>query len=75
MLGKNIEFIAYPCGSFRQATLDMVRKAGYQGGFSVKQGNAMFTDKLAIRRIPIFKYDRPISYVMWKKGLLADITG
>lgn len=75
MLGKNIDFIAYPCGSYHQDTLQMVRKVGYRGGFSVRQGNAMFTDTLAIRRIPVFKYDRSISYIMMKKGLLTHITG
>jgi peptidoglycan/xylan/chitin deacetylase (PgdA/CDA1 family) len=75
MLGKNIDFIAYPCGSYRDDTLQIVRKAGYSGGFSVRQGNAFFTNTLAIRRIPIFKYDRSISYIMMKKGLLTHITG
>lgn len=75
LLGKSIDFIAYPCGSYHQDTLQMVRKSGYQGGFSVKQGNAMFADRLAIRRIPIFKYDKSISYIMMKKGLMTHITG
>jgi peptidoglycan/xylan/chitin deacetylase (PgdA/CDA1 family) len=75
MLGKNIDFIAYPCGSYHQDTLSLVRKAGYTGGFSVRQGNALFKDTLAIRRIPIFSYDRSISYIMLKKGFLTHITG
>lgn len=75
MLGKKIDFIAYPCGSYHKDTLGLVNKSGYQGGFSVRQGNAMFTDTLAIRRIPIFNYDRSISYVMFKRGLFANIMG
>ncbi|MCE5285247.1 MAG: polysaccharide deacetylase family protein [Pelosinus sp.] len=75
MLGKNVDFIAYPCGSYQHSTLQLVHKCGYKAGFSVRQGNAMFTDTLAIRRIPVFKYDRSISYIMLRKGLLADIIG
>lgn len=75
LLGKDIDFIAYPCGSYHKDTLKLVNKAGYRAGFSVKQGNAMFTDQLAIRRIPIFNYDRSLSYILLRKGLLTNIMG
>lgn len=75
LLGKSIEFIAYPCGSYHQDTLQMVHNTGYQGGFSVRQGNAMFIDKLAIRRIPIFKYDKSLAYIMMRKGFMKNLIG
>jgi peptidoglycan/xylan/chitin deacetylase (PgdA/CDA1 family) len=75
LLGKSSDFIAYPCGSYHEDTLQMVRKSGYKGGFSVRQGNTMFVDKLAIRRIPVFKYDKSISYIMLKKGFMTHILG
>jgi peptidoglycan/xylan/chitin deacetylase (PgdA/CDA1 family) len=75
ILGKAVNFIAYPCGSYRQDTLHMATQSGYVGGFSVKQGNALFTNTMVIRRIPIFHYDRSISYVLMRKGLLFNIMG
>lgn len=75
LLGKSIDFIAYPCGSFHQDTLKLVNKLGYLGGFSVKHGNAVFKDKLAIRRIPIFNYDNSISKILFKRGLYANLMG
>jgi len=73
ILGKSVKFIAYPCGSYTAETIKIAHEAGYSGGFSVRPGFATFTNNMAIRRIPIFHYDRSISYVLLRKGLLPNI--
>ncbi len=73
IVGKPVDFIAYPCGSYTAETIKIAREAGYIGGFSVNPGFAMFKDVMTIRRIPIFHYDRSISYVMFRKGLWPDM--
>lgn len=73
LLGKSVNFIAYPCGSYSEETLKATKKAGYLGGFSTRYGLAAFNDNLLIRRIPIFHFDRSISYVMLRKGLLPSM--
>jgi peptidoglycan/xylan/chitin deacetylase (PgdA/CDA1 family) len=73
ILGKNVDFIAYPCGSYTAETIKIAHEAGYRGGFSVRPGFAMLTNTMTIRRIPVFHYDRSISYVLLRKGLLPDI--
>lgn len=73
ILGKTVEFIAYPCGSYNSETLNIAHEAGYLGGFSVQDGFAEFSNPFTIRRIPIFHYDRSIAYVMAKKGFLPRI--
>ncbi|MBU2700312.1 peptidoglycan/xylan/chitin deacetylase (PgdA/CDA1 family) [Sporomusaceae bacterium BoRhaA] len=73
IIGKTVEFIAYPGGYYTAETINLAREAGYIGGFSVNPGFAMFKDAMAIRRMPIFHYDRSISYVMLRKGLLPDM--
>lgn len=75
MLGRDVVFAAYPCGSFNQETLRLAAAAGYVGGFSTRYGLAAFGDNLAIRRIPIFHYDKSIAYVMFKKGVLPTLLG
>jgi peptidoglycan/xylan/chitin deacetylase (PgdA/CDA1 family) len=75
ILSKAVDFIAYPCGSYTPETLKLARETGYTGGFSVRPGFAMFNNCLAIRRIPIFHFDRPLPYVMLRKGLIPDIIG
>nr|NSL48335.1 polysaccharide deacetylase family protein [Dendrosporobacter quercicolus DSM 1736]SDM13474.1 Peptidoglycan/xylan/chitin deacetylase, PgdA/CDA1 family [Dendrosporobacter quercicolus] len=75
MLGREIAFTAYPCGSFSAQTLRLAAEAGYIGGFSTRSGLAAFRNRLAIRRIPIFHFDRSIAYVMLKKGFLPTLFG
>lgn len=75
LLGRTVDFIAYPCGSYTAETIKIAHEAGYQGGFSVRPGFAMLTNNMTIRRIPIFHYDRSISYVLLRKGLLPDMLG
>ncbi len=75
IVGKSINFIAYPCGSYTSETLKIAHETGYDGGFSLRPGFAIFNNSMIIRRIPIFHYDRSISYVMLKKGLLPTMFG
>lgn len=75
LLGREVRFIAYPCGSYNDETLELAKQAGYCGGFSTRSGVTTFADELAIRRIPIFHHDRPVSYVMLKKGFLPRVSG
>jgi peptidoglycan/xylan/chitin deacetylase (PgdA/CDA1 family) len=75
IIGKTVEFIAYPCGSYSAETLKLVRQAGYIGGFSVKPGFAMFDNRLTIKRLPIFHFDKPMAHVLMRKGLLPDLVG
>lgn len=73
IIGKAVDFIAYPGGFYTAETINIAQQAGYTGGFSVHYGFEMFKNAMAIRRIPIFHHDRSISYVMLKKGLLPDM--
>ncbi len=73
MLGSAVEFTAYPCGSYTADTLSVAREAGYTGGFSTRYGLDDFSNRLLIRRIPIFHTDRSLGYVMVKKGFLPTM--
>lgn len=75
ILGKTVDFIAYPGGSYTPETLDIARDAGYHGGFSVRPGFATFYDNMAIRRISVFHKNKSIAYLMFKKGFLPYIWG
>jgi peptidoglycan/xylan/chitin deacetylase (PgdA/CDA1 family) len=75
MMGKSVNFTAYPCGSYNPEVLDIAKETGYVGGFSTRYGFAGFSNNLAIRRIPIFHSDRSISYVMFKKGFIPTMFG
>lgn len=70
LLGKAVDFIAYPGGSYNNDTLKIVKEVGYKAGFSTHYGYEMFNNPFEIKRIPVFHYDRSITYVMFRKGLL-----
>lgn len=73
ILGKVVDFIAYPGGSYNSDTLKIASEAGYIGGLTTHYGLETFNHSFEIKRIPIFHYDRSISYVMLKKGLLPSL--
>lgn len=73
LLGKSVDFIAYPGGSYNSDTLKLAKEAGYCGGLSTHYGLEMFNNSFEIKRIPVFHYDRSISYVMLRKGLLPSV--
>ena len=58
-VGKPVRYLAYPTGATDKATVQLVRKAGYRGAFSVRFGEAGPDSNLfSIERIPIFRSAR-----------------
>ena len=53
--GKNIDFIAYPCGEYTQEIEDLTREAGYRAAFTVNYGLASPAENhFILDRVPIF---------------------
>jgi len=73
LLGTSVDFISYPGGSYNSDTLKFAKEAGYCGGLSTHYGLEMFNNPFEIKRIPVFHYDRSISYVMLRKGFLPSL--
>lgn len=73
LLGKSVDFIAYPGGTYNTDTLRIASEAGYTGGLSTHYGFANFALPFEIKRVPIFHYDRSIYYVMFKRGILPGV--
>ncbi len=54
-LNSNVEFIAYPCGSYSPEIAELTKRAGYRGAFTVNYGLADPRDqKFILDRVPIF---------------------
>jgi len=54
-LRKEINFLAYPCGSYDEELQRMVKDAGYQGAFTVNYGLSDKQDnRYLLDRVPIF---------------------
>lgn len=54
-LGKTVDFIAYPTGTFNLHIASLVKEAGYKGAFTIKYGNVDRASNLfALERVPIF---------------------
>lgn len=54
-LGKDINFLAYPCGSYDEELQQLVKKAGYLGAFTVNYGLAdKGENHYVLDRVPIF---------------------
>jgi len=54
-LHKEIDFLAYPCGSYDEGLQQMVKKAGYKGAFTVNFGSADKSENhYILDRIPVF---------------------
>ncbi|MBQ7516352.1 MAG: polysaccharide deacetylase family protein [Schwartzia sp.] len=54
-LGKQVEFIAYPTGTYNLHIASLVKEAGYKGAFTIKYGNVDAASNLyALERVPIF---------------------
>ena len=54
-LGKEINFLAYPCGSYDEELQRMVKDAGYKGAFTVNYGLAgQQENRYLLDRVPIF---------------------
>jgi peptidoglycan/xylan/chitin deacetylase (PgdA/CDA1 family) len=54
LLEEDVRFLSYPFGAFDGEIKDMVRKAGYRAGFSIRNTNP---DRYSIRRIPLHTRD------------------
>jgi len=69
VLGKTVNAIAYPQGSYNENVITLAKNLGYITGFSVLEGSC-YKDSpdFELRRIPIFKYDNSIVSVMGNRG-------
>ena len=54
-LGKPVEFIAYPTGTYNLHIAQLVKDAGYKAAFTIKFGNVdKASNVFALERVPIF---------------------
>lgn len=57
---KWVEFIAFPCGTFTDNTLQQALKAGYKGGFTVRYDLTREGDfPFDMNRVPVFGHPNP----------------
>lgn len=72
-LGRPVEFISYPCGSYNRETLKVTHDTGYIGGLTTNSGIADLTgNSLTLNRIPVFHWDHSLYEIMLRKGLLSS---
>jgi peptidoglycan/xylan/chitin deacetylase (PgdA/CDA1 family) len=69
LLQQPVSFIAYPKGSYNEFTAKLANESAYNGGFSVEYGTCtQSSNPYALRRIPVFSFDREIKQTMLKRG-------
>ena len=69
VLGKAVNGIAYPQGSYNDNVIAIAQNVGYVTGFTVREGFCSNNSpNLELRRIPIFKYDGGIEGVISRRG-------
>ena len=69
ILGKNVNAIAYPQGSYNDNVITAAQNLGYETGFTVREGVCSNNSSdFELRRIPIFKYDTGIEGVIARRG-------
>lgn len=69
VLGRTVNAIAYPLGSYNKNVIMVADNAGYKTGFTVREGTCGKTSpNFELRRIPVFKYDADISEVLAYRG-------
>lgn len=57
ILGHEVTALAYPCGSYNQATIQVAQECGYLEAFTVRQGICTrWLPGFELPRIPIFNY-------------------
>lgn len=72
VLGKNVNAIAYPRGSYNETVVEIAQNVNYITGFTVKEGLCIKeSPDLELRRIPIFKYDSGVINVIANRGHLV----
>ena len=54
-LGKSVDYIAYPTGTYNLHIAQLVKEAGYKAAFTIKYGNVDKASNIyALERVPIF---------------------
>ena len=68
ILQQPVRFIAYPKGSFNEATAYVANESAYWGGFSVLSGTcSRNTNPYVLKRIPMFSFDGDVGRTMDKR--------
>lgn len=71
VLGKKVDAIAYPRGSYNERVVQIAKNVGYNIGFTVREGICLKdSPEFELRRIPIFKYDSGVINVIANRGHL-----
>jgi peptidoglycan/xylan/chitin deacetylase (PgdA/CDA1 family) len=69
VLGKKVDAIAYPRGSYNEDVVSIAKSVGYITGFTVREGICIKeSPDFELRRIPIFKYDSGVINVIASRG-------
>ena len=69
VLGQSVTFVAYPKGSYNQTTVRIAEELKYTGGFTVINGRcSKEMPDFALRRIPVFGFDKELSRVLAERG-------
>lgn len=69
VLGRTVNAIAYPQGSYSENVVILAQNLGYTTGFTVREGICLKeSPDFELRRIPIFKYDGGIRGVIASRG-------
>jgi len=69
VLGRTVNAIAYPQGSYNDNVITIAQNIGYTTGFTVREGVCYNNSPdFELRRIPIFKYDIGIETVIARRG-------
>ena len=70
VLGKSVNSIAYPKGSYDENTIQIAQTYGYSEGFTVKQGLcSQISASFHLTRIPVFGFDPDIREVLDKRHI------
>ena len=69
VLGKVVNAIAYPQGSYNKNVIMLADNVGYKTGFTVREGICVKNSPdFELKRIPVFKYDDGIADVLAERG-------
>ena len=72
ILGRVVNAIAYPRGSYNEAVVGIAQNMGYITGFTVREGICLKdSPDFELRRIPVFGYDNGILNVIRSRGNLV----
>lgn len=72
ILGRMVNALAYPGGSYNEVVVGIAQNVGYITGFTVREGICLKNSpNFELRRIPVFKYDGGILSVIKNRGNLV----